>query len=108
VIDIDRTFYPTGQELRKYTLQLIINTRFGTRGFADRLLNGDEIGFPPAPVLNYDSPEWANIVPEVLSGKKFTTLAISEAFAGCDVSGLQTTAVRDGKIGSSQAPRSMS
>jgi alkylation response protein AidB-like acyl-CoA dehydrogenase len=31
-----------------------------------------------------------------LAGKKYIALAISEAFAGSDVSGLQTTAVRDG------------
>lgn len=34
----------------------------------------------------------AKVVPEVLSGKKFICLAISEAFAGSDVMGLQTTA----------------
>lgn len=33
---------------------------------------------------------------QVLSGKKYLALAITEAFAGSDVSGLQTTAVRDG------------
>ena len=49
------------------------------------------------PVLNYGSPELqAQVVPDVLSGKKFIALAITEAFAGSDVSGIQTTAVRDG------------
>ena len=33
---------------------------------------------------------------KTLSGKKWIALAISEAFAGSDVGGLQTTAVRDG------------
>ena len=39
------------------------------------------------------------MVPEVLDGKKFICLAISEAQAGSDVMGLQTTAVKseDGK-----------
>lgn len=39
------------------------------------------------------------MVPEVLEGKKFICLAISEAHAGSDVMGLQTTAVKseDGK-----------
>jgi alkylation response protein AidB-like acyl-CoA dehydrogenase len=47
--------------------------------------------------LKYGSPELqAKVVPEVLSGKKYIALAISEAFAGSDVSGLQTTAVKDG------------
>lgn len=77
---------------------MIINTelaRFGTRGFVDGLLNGGVIGLPP--VLNYGTPELqAQVVPEVLSGKKYIALAISEAFAGSDVSGLQTTAVKDG------------
>jgi alkylation response protein AidB-like acyl-CoA dehydrogenase len=59
------------------------------------LLTGAVIGLPP--VLNYGSPELqAQVVPEVLSGKKFIALAISEAFAGSDVGGLQTTAIRDG------------
>lgn len=39
------------------------------------------------------------IIPEVLSGRKFIALAISEAYAGSDVQGLTTTAVKsqDGK-----------
>ncbi|KZT74472.1 acyl-CoA dehydrogenase NM domain-like protein [Daedalea quercina L-15889] len=78
--------------------ELIVNfelSRFGTRGFVDALLAGEVIGLPP--VLNYGSPELqAKVVPEVLDGKKFICLAISEAFAGSDVAGLQTTAVRDG------------
>ncbi|KAI0922057.1 hypothetical protein AcW1_004131 [Taiwanofungus camphoratus] len=78
--------------------ELIVNfelARFGTRAYIDGLLAGQVIGLPP--VLNYGSPELkAKVVPEVLSGKKFICLAISEAFAGSDVAGLQTTAVRNG------------
>jgi alkylation response protein AidB-like acyl-CoA dehydrogenase len=62
------------------------------------LLAGKVIGLPP--VLNFGSEEVkARVVPEVLAGKKFICLAISEAHAGSDVMGLQTTAVRseDGK-----------
>ncbi|KAJ7472310.1 acyl-CoA dehydrogenase/oxidase [Mycena galericulata] len=81
-----------------YFHELIINTelaRFGGRGFVDGLLAGAVIGLPP--VLNYGSPELqARVVPEVFSGKKYLALAISEAFAGSDVGGIQTTAVRDG------------
>lgn len=42
----------------------------------------------------------ARVVPEVLSGKKFICLAISEAFAGSDVMGMQTHARKsdDGKF----------
>ena len=59
---------------------------------------GAIIGLPP--VLNFGSPEQkARVIPEVLSGKKFICLAISEAFAGSDVMGLKTTAkqTEDGK-----------
>ncbi|KAF7354876.1 Cytochrome b5 heme-binding domain-containing protein [Mycena sanguinolenta] len=88
---------PTAHSI-ELLFKLIINTelaRFGTRGFVDGLLNGAVIGVPP--ILNFGSPELqARVVPEVLSGKKFLALAISEAFAGSDVGGLQTTAVRDG------------
>jgi len=81
-----------------YFHELIISfelSRFGTRGYTDGILAGDVIGLPP--VVNYASPElYAKIVPEVLSGKKFICLAISEAFAGSDVAGLQTMAVQEG------------
>ena len=59
---------------------------------------GAIIGLPP--VLNFGSLELkARVIPEVLSGKKFICLAISEAFAGSDVMGLKTTAkkTKDGK-----------
>ncbi|PPQ81077.1 hypothetical protein CVT25_014540 [Psilocybe cyanescens] len=70
-------------------------SRVSSRAVVDGLLAGLVIGLPP--VLNYGSPElYEKVVNETLSGKKFLALAISEAFAGSDVSGLQTTAVRDG------------
>ncbi|KAF7327904.1 Acyl-CoA dehydrogenase [Mycena kentingensis (nom. inval.)] len=72
--------------------------RCGARGYGDGLLSGMVIGLPP--VLNFGSEELkARIVPEVFQGKKFISLAISEAHAGSDVMGLQTTAVKseDGK-----------
>ncbi|KAI0049781.1 acyl-CoA dehydrogenase NM domain-like protein [Auriscalpium vulgare] len=72
--------------------------RTGARGYGDGLQAGAVIGLPP--VLNFGSDEVkARVVPEVLSGKKFISLAVSEAFAGSDVSGLQTTArkTEDGK-----------
>jgi alkylation response protein AidB-like acyl-CoA dehydrogenase len=82
-------------------LQLIINqevVRCASRGYGDGLLGGMVIGLPP--VLNFGSEELkAKVVPEVLSAKKFICLAISEAQAGSDVTGMQTTAVKseDGK-----------
>jgi alkylation response protein AidB-like acyl-CoA dehydrogenase len=69
--------------------------RCGCRGYVDGFLAGGVIGLPP--VLNFGSDEIkAQVVPEVLAGKKFICLAVSEAFAGSDVGGLQTTAIRDG------------
>ncbi|KAF8623663.1 hypothetical protein AX17_007361 [Amanita inopinata Kibby_2008] len=84
-----------------YFHELIITqelARASLRGYGDGLLGGKVIGLPP--VLNFGSEELkAKVVPEVLSGKKFICLAISEAHAGSDVMGLQTTAVKteDGK-----------
>ncbi|KAF8273260.1 acyl-CoA dehydrogenase NM domain-like protein [Lactarius quietus] len=67
--------------------------RCGARGYGDGLQAGAIIGLPP--VLNFGAPELkARVVPEVLSGKKFICLAISEPFAGSDVTGLKTTAKR--------------
>ena len=92
--------------------------RFGTRAFNDGMLvscflrdvrffmhwpgqlSGLTIGLPP--VLNYanNAELKTRVCDEVLSGKKYISLAITEAFAGSDVAGLQTTAVKteDGKF----------
>ncbi|KAF5341470.1 hypothetical protein D9758_013941 [Tetrapyrgos nigripes] len=81
-----------------YFHELILDmeqARLGTRGFIDGMLSGMVIGLPP--VFNHGSPELkARIVPEIMEGRKFIALAITEAFAGSDVNGLQTTAVRNG------------
>lgn len=43
--------------------------------------------------MNYGSEELKKaVIPDVLAGKKFIALAISEAFAGSDVAGLRCTA----------------
>ncbi|KAF5371843.1 hypothetical protein D9615_009548 [Tricholomella constricta] len=84
-----------------YFHELIITQEFARsslRGYGDGLLGGKVIGLPP--VLNFGTEVLkARVVPEVLDGKKFICLAISEAHAGSDVMGLQTTAVKseDGK-----------
>ena len=62
------------------------------------LLSGAVIGLPP--VLNFGSDELkARLLPDIFAAKKFICLAVSEAQAGSDVMGLQTTAVKseDGK-----------
>jgi len=85
-----------------YFHELVITqelTRVGARGYGDGLLGGMVIGLPP--VLNFGSSELQKrIVPDILAGKKFISLAISEAYAGSDVSNLKTTAVKseDGKF----------
>ena len=77
-----------------YFHELIISFeygRLGLRGSVDGLLAGGVIGLPP--ILNFGSPELqARVVPDVLSGKKYICLAVSEAFAGSDVAGMQTVA----------------
>ncbi|KAG5354115.1 hypothetical protein C0989_007476 [Termitomyces sp. Mn162] len=84
-----------------YFHELIITQEFarsGQRGYGDGLMSGSVIGLPP--VLNFGSAEIkTKVVPDVLSGRKPICLAISEAFAGSDVSGLRTSAVKteDGK-----------
>lgn len=46
------------------------------------------IGLPP--VLNFGSDEIKmRVAPDILAGKKFISLAISEAFAGSDVTGIR-------------------
>jgi alkylation response protein AidB-like acyl-CoA dehydrogenase len=70
-----------------------------SRGYSDGLNAGTVIGLPA--VLNFGSPELKKRVSEeIFSGKKFMSLAISEAFAGSDVQGLKTTAKKteDGKF----------
>ena len=62
------------------------------------LMAGSVIGLPP--VLNFGSDALkSRVVSDVLSGRRLICLAISEAFAGSDVAGLKTTAVKteDGK-----------
>ncbi|EIW84012.1 acyl-CoA dehydrogenase NM domain-like protein [Coniophora puteana RWD-64-598 SS2] len=70
----------------------------GQRGYSDGFQSGCVIGL--SPVLNFASPTvQAKVVPDVLQNGKFIALAISEAFAGSDVAGIQTTAKKteDGK-----------
>ncbi|KAK4936242.1 hypothetical protein LTR10_022829 [Elasticomyces elasticus] len=72
--------------------------RTGTRGFNDGNLGGMVISLPA--VLYHARPSVRDrVAEEVLSGKKWMCLAISEAFAGSDVGGMKTTAVKsaDGK-----------
>jgi alkylation response protein AidB-like acyl-CoA dehydrogenase len=79
-------------------LQLVITqeiSRMGNRGYGDGLISGTLIGLPP--VLNFGRPELKKkVLAEAFSGKKLLCLAITEAFAGSDVSGLKTYAKKTG------------
>lgn len=62
-------------------------SRCSQRGCGDGLQSGAVIGL--LPIMNFGSPELkSKIIPEVLSGKKFICLGISEAFSGSNVAGL--------------------
>jgi len=85
-----------------YFHELILNqeaVRAGMRGFQDGFNGGMVIGLPP--VMHFAKPELRDrVMKEVLSGEKYISLAITEAFAGSDVAGLRTTArkTEDGKF----------
>ncbi|KAG8908341.1 hypothetical protein FRB99_007268 [Tulasnella sp. 403] len=84
-----------------YFHELVVSeelVRVKSRGYIDGMLGGMVIGLPP--VLNFGSEKLKQqVIPEVFSGKKFISLAISEAFAGSDVAGLKCSAKKteDGK-----------
>ncbi|KAJ7727303.1 acyl-CoA dehydrogenase [Mycena maculata] len=71
-------------------------TRFNARGYLDGLGGGTYIGLPP--IMNFGQPAVRDkIMAEVLAGKKFVCLAITEAFAGSDVAGLKCFAEKTDK-----------
>lgn len=85
-----------------YFHELVLNQEFSmihSRTSSDGFGGGTIIGLPP--VLNFcnDPALRERVVEEVFSGEKLFALAITEAFAGSDVSGLRTTAIKtpDGK-----------
>ncbi|KWU43590.1 acyl-CoA dehydrogenase NM domain-like protein [Rhodotorula sp. JG-1b] len=84
-----------------YFHELVITQEFsrcGARGYMDGFQGGMVIGLPP--VMNFGSKKLQQeIIPEVLAGRKWISLAVTEAFAGSDVAGLRTTAKKteDGK-----------
>jgi acyl-CoA dehydrogenase len=58
-------------------------------------LKSNSIGAPP--IARAGSEEFkARVLPEILSGKKISALAITEPSGGSDVANLRTTARRDG------------
>lgn len=65
--------------------------RIGAPGYMAGLNAGMVIGLPP--VLNFGSDSLrAEILPDILAGRKFISLAISEAQAGSDVQGMRSRA----------------
>jgi acyl-CoA dehydrogenase len=68
--------------------------RAGAGGVAASL-NSSSIGAPP--IARAGSPELkARVLPNIISGKKISALAITEPSGGSDVANLRTTAKRDG------------
>ena len=74
-------------------------TRANARGFQDGNMAGMMISLTAARQWLNDQVLLERITNECLSGKKTICLAVSEAFAGSDVAGIQTTASKtaDGK-----------
>src|ERR1700733_9959582 len=68
--------------------------RAGAGGVSAGLMS-HSIGAPP--IARAGTPEFkARVLPEILSGKKISALAITEPSGGSDVANLRTTARRDG------------
>jgi len=74
-------------------------SRANSRGFQDGNLAGMMISLSAVRQWLHNDALKEKVTEECLSGKKFMCLAITEAFAGSDVAGLQTTAEKtpDGK-----------
>ena len=70
--------------------------RAGAGGVSAGLMS-HSIGAPP--IARAGTPEFkARVLPEILSGKKISALAITEPSGGSDVANLRTTARRDGDV----------
>ena len=75
--------------------QAIALARYGGSGGLMASLFSHNIGLPP--VVRHGSPALQQeVVPDVLAGKKISSLCITEPGGGTDVSALKTTAQRDG------------
>jgi alkylation response protein AidB-like acyl-CoA dehydrogenase len=79
-----------------YTHEKILQeeyARLQTPGFTDSIYAPFNIAAPP--LIKWGTPAMKqDILPDVLAGTKRVVLAITEAFAGSDVAGLKTTAVK--------------
>ncbi len=75
--------------------QAVALARYGGSGGLMASLFSHNIGLPP--VVRHGSPALQQeVIPDVLAGKKISSLCITEPGGGTDVSALKTTAVRDG------------
>jgi alkylation response protein AidB-like acyl-CoA dehydrogenase/predicted heme/steroid binding protein len=83
-----------------YFHELIVYDEIARCGYSSviaALTNGPAIGLPV--ILRFASEELKQrVVPDVLLGKKYISLAISEPQAGSDVAGMVTTAERKGDL----------
>jgi acyl-CoA dehydrogenase len=69
-------------------------SRAGAGGLTSALMNHG-VAMPPLVAAGADELK-SRVLPEVLSGRKITALAVTEPTGGSDVANLKTTAVRDG------------
>src|SRR5258707_12450769 len=66
-------------------------------GGVNASLKSNSIGAPP--IARAGTPEFkARVLPQILSGKKISALAITEPSGGSDVANLRTSARRDGDV----------
>jgi alkylation response protein AidB-like acyl-CoA dehydrogenase len=80
-----------------YFHEMVLNQelcRTVARSFNDGNLGGMVIGLPAVLFHAKNAAVRERVTNECLMGKKMICLAISEAFAGSDVAGLKTTAVK--------------
>jgi hypothetical protein len=90
-----------GEDIDYFHDQLVAQelTRANARGFQDGNMSGLMISLTAVRQWANDHDLRDRVTEECLTGKKFMCLAITEAFAGSDVSGIRTTAEKtpDGK-----------
>lgn len=69
------------------------HNRLGVPGYCDGITAGYSISAPT--IINYGTPKMKKeVLPAVVMGDKRICLAITEPFAGSDVAGIKTTAVK--------------
>jgi len=85
-----------GTEVDRF-MWIIAVQELARAGGVSASLKSNSIGAPP--IARAGTPEFkARVLPEILSGKKISALAITEPSGGSDVANLRTTARREGDV----------